>query len=148
MERICVIKDIYKALYRFERDFADEHGITINEAMVLCALREGETRTAGALSEYVGLSNSRVSKVITAVENKGYVRREIAPHDKRQMVFSLTDEAGPRLRGRWPRGCPARRSSMHSGVRWSRPEALFFTRIFSNKKYVYCQINNKKRRPT
>ena len=64
MERICVIKDIYKALYRFERDFADEHGITINEAMVLCALREGETRTAGALSEYVGLSNSRVSKVI------------------------------------------------------------------------------------
>ena len=73
MERICVIKDIYKALYRFERDFADEHGITINEAMVLCALREGETRTAGALSEYVGLSNSRVSKVITAVENKGYV---------------------------------------------------------------------------
>ena len=61
MERICVIKDIYKALYRFERDFADEHGITINEAMVLCALREGETRTAGALSEYVGLSNSRVS---------------------------------------------------------------------------------------
>ena len=95
MERICVIKDIYKALYRFERDFADEHGITINEAMVLCALREGETRTAGALSEYVGLSNSRVSK-------------EIAPHDKRQMVFSLTDEGRAKIEGTMASGLPCK----------------------------------------
>ena len=98
MERICVIKDIYKALYRFERDFADEHGITINEAMVLCALKEGETRTAGALSEYVGLSNSRVSKVITAVEEKGYIHREINRNDKRQMFFSLTPEGEAKAR--------------------------------------------------
>ena len=108
MERICVIKDIYKALYRFERDFADEHGITINEAMVLCALREGETRTAGALSEYVGRSNSRVSKVITAGENKGYVRREIAPHDKRQMVFSLTDAGRAKIEGTMASGLPCK----------------------------------------
>lgn len=133
MERICVIKDIYKALYRFERDFADEHGITINEAMVLCALRGGETRTAGALSEYVGLSNSRVSKVITAVENKGYGDHLMAVFFSERVLF-------------WK--VVYRRSSMPSGVRWSRPETLFFTRIFSNKKYVYCQINNKKRRPT
>ena len=98
MERICVIKDIYKALYRFERDFADEHGITINEAMVLCALREGETRTAGALSEYVGLSNSRVSKVITAVEGKGFLLRTISPHDRRQMLFSLSDGGYAKIR--------------------------------------------------
>lgn len=121
MERICVIKDIYKALYRFERDFADEHGITINEAMVLCSLKEGETRTAGALSEYVGLSNSRVSKVITAVENKGYVRREIAQHDKRQMVFSLTDEGRAKIRSAMASGLHC--SALFDALRRSMEEA-------------------------
>ncbi len=120
MERICVIKDIYKALYRFERDFAEEHGITINEAMVLCSLKEGE-RTAGALCEYVGLSNSRVSKVITAVENKGYVRREIALHDKRQMVFSLTDEGRAKIRSVMASGLHC--SALFDALRRSMEEA-------------------------
>lgn len=130
MERICVIKDIYKALYRFERDFAEEHGITINEAMVLCSLKEGETRTAGALSEYVGLSNSRVSKVITAVENKGYVRREIAQHDKRQMVFSLTDEGRAKIRSAMASGLHCSACSTRSVARWRRPEPLFLPECF------------------
>ena len=115
MERICVIKDIYKALYRFERDFAEEHGITINEAMVLCSLKEGE-RTAGALCEYVGLS-----KVITAVENKGYVRRAIAPHDKRQMVFSLTDEGRAKIRSAMASGLHC--SALFDALRRSMEEA-------------------------
>lgn len=90
MESICIIKDIYKTLYLFEKAFADVHQITINEAMLLCCLKEGEAKSAGMISEYIGLSNSRVSKVITAVENKGFIRRTINKNDKRQMFFSLT----------------------------------------------------------
>lgn len=90
MEPICVIKDIYKTLYQFEKAFADVHEITINEAMLLCCLKEGGVKSAGTISEYIGLSNSRVSKVITSVENKGYIRRNINKEDKRQMFFSLT----------------------------------------------------------
>lgn len=77
MESICAIKDIYKALYQFEKTFAEVHDITINEAMLLCCLKDGETKSAGMICEYIGLSNSRVSKVITAVENKDYIRRNI-----------------------------------------------------------------------
>ena len=33
MESICAIKDIYKALYQFEKTFAEVHDITINEAI-------------------------------------------------------------------------------------------------------------------
>ena len=58
--------------------------------MLLCCLKDGETKSAGMICEYIGLSNSRVSKVITAVENKGYIRRNINENDKRQMCFSLT----------------------------------------------------------
>ncbi|RHJ92574.1 winged helix DNA-binding protein [Parabacteroides bouchesdurhonensis] len=90
MEEICAIKDIYKTLYTFEKTFAENNDITINEAMLLCCLKDGESKSAGTISEYIGLSNSRVSKVITSVENKGYIRRNINKNDKRQMFFSLT----------------------------------------------------------
>ncbi len=92
MEPICRIKEIYKTLYQFERIFSERHGLTINEAMLLCCLRDDRPRTAGTLCDFVGLSNPRVSKVITAVEGKGFLLRTINPHDRRQMLFSLSDE--------------------------------------------------------
>ena len=49
MESICAIKDIYKALYQFEKTFAEVHDITINEAMLLCCLKDGETKSAGMI---------------------------------------------------------------------------------------------------
>ena len=57
MEPICRIKEIYKTLYQFERIFSERHGLTINEAMLLCCLRDGRPRTAGTLCDFVGLSN-------------------------------------------------------------------------------------------
>ena len=68
METICAIKDIYKTLYQFEKSFADKNDITINEAMILCCLKDNQAKSAGALRDFIGLSNSRVSKVITSVE--------------------------------------------------------------------------------
>ena len=49
MESICAIKDIYKALYQFEKTFVEVHDITINEAMLLCCLKDGETKSAGMI---------------------------------------------------------------------------------------------------
>lgn len=98
MECICVIKDLYKALYQFEKDFAENNSMTINEAMLLCCMKDGKPHTAGAICEYIGLSNSRVSKVITAVEQKGYIEREINKEDKRQMIFSLTESGWDMIR--------------------------------------------------
>ena len=97
MEPICVIKDIYKTLYQFEKAFSDQHSITINEAMVLCCLKDGKPRTAGTVCEFIGLSNSRVSKIITAVENKKYILRLLNPADKRQMLFTLTNEGQQKI---------------------------------------------------
>lgn len=90
MEAICAIKDIYKTLYQFEKAFTEIHEITINEAMLLCCLKDNQEKSAGTICDYIGLSNSRVSKVITSVENKGFIDRTINKDDKRQMFFSLT----------------------------------------------------------
>lgn len=91
MEQICQLKDIYKVLYHFEKEFAENNGITINEGMLLCCLKDGKPRSANELCDFVGLSNSRVSRVINTVETKGYIVREIGVKDKRQMIFSLTE---------------------------------------------------------
>lgn len=97
MEPICTIKDIYKLLYQFEKSFVDVNELTINEAMVLCCLKEGDAKTAGTISEYIGLSNSRVSKVINAVESRAFIRRLLNPDDKRQMLFVLTPEGRAKI---------------------------------------------------
>ncbi|SBW01595.1 winged helix DNA-binding protein [uncultured Dysgonomonas sp.] len=91
MEPICKLKDIYKALYNFEKRFAEANGITINEGMLLCCLKDGKPRSANELCDFVGLSNSRVSRVITTVEDKGFIVREMGTADKRQMIFTLTE---------------------------------------------------------
>lgn len=93
MEDICKLKDIYKSLYNFEKEFSEKNGITINEGMILCCMKNGEPRSANELCEFVGLSNSRVSRVINTVETKGFITRHMGFTDKRQMIFTLT-EAG------------------------------------------------------
>ena len=93
MEEICKLKDIYKSLYNFEKEFAEKNGITINEGMILCCMKDGKPKSANDLCGFVGLSNSRVSRIINTVETKGYITREMGVVDKRQMIFTLT-EAG------------------------------------------------------
>jgi DNA-binding MarR family transcriptional regulator len=90
MDDICVIKEVYKLLYQFEKDFSDKHQVTINDAMVLCCLKNGDEKSAGDICDFVGLSNSRVSKVLCTVEEMGFIQRRLGVTDKRQMFFSLT----------------------------------------------------------
>lgn len=98
MESICAIKDIYKALYQFEKNFLNHHGLTINEAMLLCFLSDGECKTASSIGEHLGLSNPRVSKIINNVETKGLISRAICNKDRRQMLFNLTPEGEASLK--------------------------------------------------
>jgi len=98
MKEICSLKDIYKALYNFEKEFADKNGITINEGMILCCMKDGIPKSANELCDFVGLSNSRVSRVINTIESKGYIAREMGVKDKRQMIFSLTKEGKKKLK--------------------------------------------------
>ena len=92
MELICQIKDIYKALYAFEKRFVKEFNMTINEAMLLCCMKDRQPHSAYEIAEFIGLSNSRVSKIIMSVEEKGWITREIGMEDKRKMIFSLSEE--------------------------------------------------------
>jgi len=97
MDDICVLKDIYRLMYQFEKEFQEKHKVSINDAMVLCCLKNGKDKSAGDICEFVGLSNSRVSKVLCTVEQMGFIQRKLGSVDKRQMFFSLTETGKVKL---------------------------------------------------
>ena len=89
---ICLMRDLMKALAELEHQLEENHGVTLNEAMVLCSMAD-ETVNAGTVAERTGLAPSHCSKVINSAEKKGLLTRSLNNEDKRQMYFSLTDKA-------------------------------------------------------
>lgn len=99
MRSVCVMRDIYKAIFVFETEFEKVHGLSLNEAMVLCSLEEvgGEGMTSTAISGRTEMTPSHTSKVIRTVEEKKLIRRAVGKVDKREMYFSLTDKGRKHL---------------------------------------------------
>lgn len=91
MERLCAIRDIYRAICSYEESFHVQYGICLNEGMLLCSLKEGQL-SSGEIAEKLSLSCSNTSKLIRAVEEKGFITRTLGKVDKRQMYFALTKE--------------------------------------------------------
>lgn len=98
MESILKLKDIYKALYDFERQYANMNDITINEAIILYALRDGKPLLAKEIYSAVGLSKSRMSRILSDIEKKGYVIRKVGTEDKRNMLFSMSYAGSEKLK--------------------------------------------------
>ena len=87
---ICRVRDINHAIAELERQFLRQFNVSINEAMLLCTLREKGELSSGALAESLGLSASNASKIIASSEKKNLISRIVCKDDKRQMFFSLT----------------------------------------------------------
>lgn len=92
MDKLCAIRDIRQAVTRFEADFERRYGISLNEGMVLCSLKDGVTLSSGELGEMLGLTPSNASKVIAAAERKGLIERGMGTADKRRMYFTITEQ--------------------------------------------------------
>lgn len=91
MDRLCAVRDIYRAVHLYEEEFQREYGLCLNEGMLLCSLDKADMPlSAGELAGMLGLSPSNTSKVIRAVERKGFVARVPGDEDKRLMYLSLT----------------------------------------------------------
>ncbi len=89
-KKLCKIRDVARAIAEFEQELQAELGINLNEAMLLCSLKEQDNLSSGEISQLLALKASNTSKVIGSVEDKGFVKRSSGKEDKRQMYFSLT----------------------------------------------------------
>lgn len=87
---MCRLRDINRAIVELERQFLQQFDVNINEAMLLCTLKEKGELSSGSVAEALGLSASNASKVIVSAEKKNLISRNLCKEDKRQMFFSLT----------------------------------------------------------
>ncbi len=97
MKNLCVIRDVYRALGNFETEFHKNHDLCLNEAMIICSLKEGKL-SSGQIAELLNLTCSNTSKLLRSVEEKGLVDRDLGEKDKRQMYFSLSQKGLKKLR--------------------------------------------------
>lgn len=78
--------------YDKQQIIAGAVGLTVAEFKVLRAFRTDNRLSGNVLSERVGLSGSRMTRIVDGLVSKHFVQREIGAKDRRTMEVSLTDE--------------------------------------------------------
>ena len=92
------MREVFRAMSSFETAFEKMYQITLNEAMILCALKEASDKvTATNLSKQTELSPSHTSKMLRILEEKGLIVRELGNEDRRQMYFHLSSTGKQRV---------------------------------------------------
>lgn len=111
MELSHLVFDLVVEMRRFFVRTAAEHGLTPNQLSVLYRLGPGEPASMAQLVDATGVDPSNLASVVTAMEGRGWVRRQVSPHDRRSRQILLTAD-GEALRGRvvtaLDEGSPAR----------------------------------------
>lgn len=94
---------LYEALsqlvrvYQFrDRDKICCHDISVTQCNALEAVDRLGPRTSNELAAELYLDKSTTSRVVSALERKGYVTRQVHPHDRRSVLIDLT-AAGKKL---------------------------------------------------
>ena len=91
MKTICAMREVFRAMSSFETAFEKVYRITLNEAMILCILKDATERmTATNLSKSTDLSPSHTSKMLRILEEKGLIERRILNGNRRSFHIFLT----------------------------------------------------------
>ena len=96
MERLCLLREIYRSIGEYEQVFQKRHGLCLNEGMLLCSLKECKM-SSGDIANALGLTHSNTSKIIKSLEEKVFIDRILGDNDKRQMYFALTRQGRSKL---------------------------------------------------
>lgn len=86
-----------RAAHHLERELRRElgaHDVEMWEFEVLLSLRrsEGYSKTAGALLREGQVTSGAITNRLARLESRGWVRRDVDPADRRQVVVTLTKE--------------------------------------------------------
>lgn len=93
---------IYSANLAYGRAYKpilEQLGLTYPQYITIVALWEEDNQTVSSLGEKLFLESNTLTPLLKKLEAMGYVRRQRAAADERQVVVSLTD-SGRRLRER------------------------------------------------
>jgi DNA-binding MarR family transcriptional regulator len=90
---VASLRGLMQAGDRFRRTLAGTLNVGVTEILALGHLDGHATpRTAGDLAAALGLTRSGVTAVVDRLEAAGLAKRSAQPHDRRQVVITLTDK--------------------------------------------------------
>ena len=84
------IKTAWHSLSRLYNQKAQKHGITTSIAFVLLNISSSEGTPATKIAPLIGLESRSLTRVLKALEQKGYIYREKDVSDKRSVRIYLT----------------------------------------------------------
>jgi len=84
------IKTAWHSLSRLYNQKAQKHGITTSIAFVLLNISSSEGTPATKIAPLIGLESRSLTRVLKALEEKGYIYREKDTTDKRSVRIYLT----------------------------------------------------------
>ena len=92
-----------------------EHGVEMWEYAVLSALQQGEAPSQAVLAQQVGRDQTRLIPLLDGLEQRGLLRRQPDPEDRRHRQIGLTKDGRAVLR-RCRRGIRAMEADLLSGL--------------------------------
>ncbi|MBN1834824.1 MAG: MarR family transcriptional regulator [Spirochaetales bacterium] len=93
---LCSIKDTVRAIHELERQLKRNHGLTLNEGLCLCCV-SNLSHSPGECARQMGVSASRISRILNSLEKKGLLERRSLPGDHRSTSLVVTDKGRTRL---------------------------------------------------
>ncbi|QTD40230.1 MarR family winged helix-turn-helix transcriptional regulator [Sporosarcina sp. Te-1] len=97
-ELIQTVKELNRTIYEINLVLMQRYGsqidseITSKQAVVLEILYKHERLTVSEIADLMKVSSSAVSQIISKLDKKNYVRREINPNNRREIIVVLGDE--------------------------------------------------------
>lgn len=95
------------------RSIEAKFGLTRPEILTLIFLFHRDGISASEICDFSGHLKNNVSRAVTALEKKKYIRREADPKDQRRLVLFIT-ASGRKMHDRFMPGLRARESAMMS----------------------------------
>jgi len=89
---IDLIIELKKGCMEDEKQIRTLCNVSLTEYKALLEIKTTEIITCNVLSEKMGLSISRGSRIIDSLVRKGYLLRTINPEDRRSFVLSLSSK--------------------------------------------------------
>jgi len=88
---LCSIRKIQSAIRQFEDALKEETGLSLNDAMCLCAIERG-IGEPGQLAIRLELSPSRLTRVLDGLDSRKLITRRISDSDRRGIAVNLTKQ--------------------------------------------------------
>jgi len=82
---------LLKQGWRYMQDGCTKLGLSYSEGMVLLALVSHGNINQEQISKESDINKFLISKIVTSIEEKGYVSRNINPNNRREYIVQLTE---------------------------------------------------------